>query len=66
MFWTIIVDLMLASWALAVLFMFGSLVAYAFELFHEYIILPVRTRKVREHEAMLRRIPRRDLRRLPH
>lgn len=66
MFWDGLVYLMLASFALGVLFMFGSIVAYAFELVHEYIILPVRTKKAREHETMIRRIPRRDLRRLPH
>lgn len=65
-FWDAMVYLLLASFALGVIFMFGTLVAYAFELVHEYLVLPVRTRKARRHEAMIRRVPRRDLRHLPH
>lgn len=66
MFWTGLVYLMLASFALGVIFMFGSVVAYACELVYDYIVLPMKMKKAREHEAMVRRIPHRDLRRLPH
>jgi Na+-transporting methylmalonyl-CoA/oxaloacetate decarboxylase gamma subunit len=64
--WTVLVDLLLVSFGLSVVFMFGSLLAYALEVVHEYIILPWKTRDARALEATLRRIPRRDMRHLPH
>jgi len=64
--WTVLVDLLLVSFGLSVVFCLGSLLAYAFEVFHEYIILPWRTREARAHDALMHRIPRRDMRHLPH
>lgn len=62
---TILVYGLLLMAALSVLAGVGSILAYIGEVLYEYVVLPVKTRKAREHEALLRSVPRRDLR-LPH
>jgi len=63
---TIIVYGMLAMAALGVIVGVGSFIAYIGECLFDWFILPARTRRAQAHAELLRSIPRRDLRRLPH
>ena len=64
--WTIIVYGMLVMTALGVIVGVGSFIAYIGECLFDWFVLPARARRAEAHTELLRSIPRRDLRRLPH